>query len=206
MRLHHYTPAVPESYCVGVHNGHGFGSLFAKLFSKVAAKTIAKTAAKAVGRAATRVVKVAARKAAKEAPKLLKKAGKKVLEEGTKAAANFAQDKIQVLKKKAINSRIPADLTYSLANIAEEGVQKLQHTVPKTIGAIGNRKIDEYTKKLENVAGIANKKLSSKKIATPIKKRNIKRKVVNKGHPRHYKRSRYHELQQLNKILDDDYE
>ena len=191
MRLHHYTPAVPESYCVGVHNGHGFGSLFAKLFSKVAAKTVAKTAAKAVAR----VTKVAARKLAKEAPKLLKKAGKVALEEGTKAAADFAQDKIQVLKKKAINSQIPAGLTHSLANIAEEGVQKLQHTVPKTIGAIGNRKIDEYTKKAENAAGIADKKLSSKKIAAPIKKRNIKRKVDNKGPPRHYKRSRYHELQ-----------
>ena len=200
MRLHHYTPAVPESYCVGVHNGHGFGSLFAKLFSKVAAKTVAKTAAKAVAR----VSKVAARKLAKEAPKLLKKAGKVALEEGTKAAANFAQDKIQVLKKKAINSQIPASLTHSLANIAEEGVQKLQHTVPKTIGAIGNRKIDEYTKKLENAAGIADKKLSSKKIATTIKKRNIKRKAVNKGPPRHLKRYRYHEIQQLNKILDDD--
>ena len=202
MRLHHYTPAVPESYCVGVHNGHGFGSLFAKLFSKVAAKTVAKTAAKTIAR----VSKVAARKLAKEAPKLLKKAGKVALEEGTKAAANFAQDKIQVLKKKAINSRIPAGLTHSLANIAEEGVQKLQHTVPKTIGAIGNRKIDEYTKKLENAAGIADKKLSSKKIAATIKKRNIKRKVSNKdiGPPRHHKRSRYHELQKLNKILNDD--
>ena len=200
MRLHHYTPAVPESYCVGVHNGHGFGSLFAKLFSKVAAKTVAKTAAKAVAR----VSKVAARKLAKEAPKLLKKAGKVALEEGTKAAADFAQDKIQVLKKKAINSQIPAGLTHSLANIAEEGVQKLQHTVPKTIGAIGNRKIDEYTKKAKNAAGIADKKLSSKKIATTIKKRNIKRKAVNKGPPRRYKRSRYHEIQQLNKILDDD--
>ncbi len=204
MRLHHYTPAVPESYCVGVHNGHGFGSLFAKLFSKVAAKTVAKTAAKAVGKAATRGLKVVARKAVKEAPKLLKKAGKVALEEGTKAAANFAQDKIQVLKKKAINSQIPAGLTHSLANIAEEGVQKLQHTVPKKIGAIGDRKIDEYTKKFENAAGITDKKLSSKKIAATIKKRNIKRKADNKGPPRHHKRFRYHELQKLNKILNDD--
>ena len=200
MRLHHYTPAVPESYCVGVHNGHGFGSLFAKLFSKVAAKTVAKTAAKTIAR----VSKVAARKLAKEAPKLLKKAGKVALEEGTKAAADFAQDKIQVLKKKAINSQIPAGLTHSLANIAEEGVQKLQHTVPKKIGAISDRKIDEYTKKFENAAGISHRKLSSKKIAATIKKRNIKRKAVNKGPPRHHKRSRYHEIQQLNKILNDD--
>ena len=35
-----------ESYCVGIHNGHGLGSVFARLFSKIAAKTAAKAAAR----------------------------------------------------------------------------------------------------------------------------------------------------------------
>ena len=59
MKLFYYTTAVPNSNCVGVHNGHGFGSLFAKLFSKVAAKTAAKAAANVaskVGRKALKIV------------------------------------------------------------------------------------------------------------------------------------------------------
>ena len=84
MRLHHYAPAVPNSYCVGVHNGHGFGSLFAKLFSKVAAKTVAKTAAKAALRVVKTVGKKAVTKTLKEAPKILKKVGKIALDEGSK--------------------------------------------------------------------------------------------------------------------------
>ena len=190
MRLHHYTPVVPRSYCVGVHNGHGFGSLFAKLFSKVAAKTVAKTAAKAVARVAKSAGKRALKEVTKQAPKLLKKAGKAALEEGTKAAANFAQDKIQVWKKKGLNSPLPPAVTHFVADRAEEGLRKLKHTVTKTIGAIGDRKIDEYTKKLEKIAGIETK-------------RNLKRKSNNKLKNPSQKRKRIHELQQLNKILED---
>ena len=190
MRLHHYTPIVPRSYCVGVHNGHGFGSLFAKLFSKVAAKTVAKTAAKAVARVAKSAGKRALKEVTKQAPKLLKKAGKAVLEEGTKAAANFAQDKIQVWKKKGLNSTLPPAVTHFVADRAEEGLRKLKHTVPKTIGAIGDTLIHDYTKKLEKVAGIETK-------------RNLKRKSNNKLKNPSQKRKRIHELQQLNKILED---
>ncbi len=184
MRLHHYTPIVPRSYCVGVHNGHGFGSLFAKLFSKVAAKTVAKTAAKAVARVAKNAGRKALKEVTKQAPNLLKKAGKVALEEGTKAAANFAQDKIQVLKKKGLNSTLPPAITHFVADTAEEGLRKLKHTVPKTIGVIG-----EYTKKLEKVAGIETK-------------RNLKRKSNNKLKNLSQKRKRIQELQHLNKILE----
>ena len=190
MRLHHYTPIVPRSYCVGVHNGHGFGSLFAKLFSKVAAKTVAKTAAKAVARVAKNAGRKALKEVTKQAPKLLKKAGKVALEEGTKAAANFAQDKIQVLKKKGLNSTLPPAITHFVADTAEEGLRKLKHTVPKTIGVIGDRKIDEYTKKLEKVAGIETK-------------RNLKRKSNNKLKNLSQKRKRIQELNNLNKILEE---
>ena len=190
MRLHHYTPIVPRSYCVGVHNGHGFGSLFAKLFSKVAAKTVAKTAAKAVARVAKSAGKRALKEVTKQAPKLLKKAGKAALEEGTKAAANFAQDKIQAMKKKGLNSTLPPAVTHFVADRAEEGLRKLKHTVPKTIGAIGDTLIHDYTKKLEKVAGIETK-------------RNLKRKSNNKLKNPSQKRKRIHELQQLNKILED---
>ena len=126
MRLHHYTPAVPHSYCVGVHNGYGFDRFFARLFSKVAAKTAAKTAARAALRIAKSAGKKALKEVTKQGTKVVKELGKTALEEGSKAAGDFLTQKIIQVKEKALNSGLPESLVHSTANAATGGVQKLQ--------------------------------------------------------------------------------
>ena len=194
MRLHHYAPAVPNSYCVGIHNGHGFGSLFAKLFSKVAAKTVAKTAAKA----ALRVAKSAGRKAAsqvvKEAPKILKKVAKVAVDEGTNYAGKYVEKKLGELEKKALNTKLPPSLVHSAADAAKGGVKGLQASVPKLLQPKVNSKIDEFKEKLEKTAGIEKKRETRRKAKKAVGKIN-RGKVVS--------RRRKEELMELNKLLHD---
>ena len=192
MRLHHYAPAVPNSYCVGVHNGHGFGSLFAKLFSKVAAKTVAKTAAKAALRVAKTVGRKAASQVVKEAPKILKDLGKTVIDESTKFAGKVAIEKVGELQKKALNSKLPPSLVHFAADAAKGGVKELQTSVPKLLQPKLNSKIDEVKEKFERAAGIEKKRETKRKVKKAAGKIN-RGKVVS--------RKRQLEVQQLNKII-----
>ena len=192
MRLHHYAPAVPNSYCVGVHNGHGFGSLFAKLFSKVAAKTVAKTAAKAALRVAKTVGRKAASQVVKEAPKILKKVGKTVIDEGTNYAGKYVEQKLGELEKKALNTKLPPSLVHSVADAAKGGVKELQTSVPKLLQPKLNSKIDEVKENFERAAGIEKKRETKRKVKKAAGKIN-RGKVVS--------RKRQLEVQHLNKII-----
>ena len=196
MRLHHYAPAVPNSYCVGVHNGHGFGSLFAKLFSKVAAKTVAKTAAKAALRVAKSVGKKALKEVTKQAPKIIKKVGKTAFEEGTKAVGDYALQKLEEVEKKALNTKLPSSLVHSIADAAKGGVRGLQETAPKKLESKLNSKIDEVKEKIERASGIEKKRETRRKAKKAVGKIN-RGKVVS--------RKRKEELMELNKLLHDNY-
>ena len=173
MRLFHYTPTVPHSYCVGVHNGHGFGSLFARLFSKVAAKTVAKTAAKT----ALRVAKSAGRRALKEvtnqAPKILKEVGKTVLEEGSKIGGQYIKNKIDETAKKALNTPLPTSLVHSVTGAATRGIEKFERTVVPKLNTQLNSHIDRATEKIEKAAGIEKKR--KRKPHSIVKKNKPKR-------------------------------
>ena len=118
MRLHYYAPPVRQSYCVGIHNGHGFGSLFAKLFSKVAAKTAA--------RAAVSVAKSAGKKAvtfaAKQGAKLVKEAAKEGLKQAADIGTELATAKINSLAESAIKKNLPPEVVHSIRDIATRGV------------------------------------------------------------------------------------
>ena len=114
MRLHYYAPTV-RSYCVGLHNGHGFGSLFAKLFSKIAAST--------ASRAALRVAKTAGREAINSLNERGADIAKKAIVKGGEAASAFAARKIDAASKRAINAGLPKELVHSLSTAAQKGVQ-----------------------------------------------------------------------------------
>ena len=118
MRLHYYAPPVRQSYCVGIHNGHGFGSVFAKLFSKVAAKTAA--------RAAVSVAKSAGKKAvtfaAKQGAKLVKEAAKEGLKQAAEIGTELATAKINSLADSAIKKNLPPEVVHSIRDIATRGV------------------------------------------------------------------------------------
>ena len=133
MRLHYFTPAVPQCYCVGVHNGHGFGSLFAKLFSKVATKTAttaarvaAKSAAKAAAKAAVKVARTAGKKAVKvvttKGADLAKQVAKEALNTAAEVGGEFALQKINSAAE-AVSSKLPPELVHSIANVAKTGVK-----------------------------------------------------------------------------------
>ena len=168
MRLHYYTPAVPQSYCVGVHNGHGFGSLFAKLFSKVAVKAAAKTAAVAAKTAAKAAAKTALRvgtKAGKKALRQVVKTGAEVAKESltgavkdvTNAGTGYLLNRIGQAQEKGLNSKIPTPLVNKLATVARGGVQQLQDKVPK-LNSFIDTNVDKAREKIETAAGVDRKK------------------------------------------------
>ena len=129
MRLHYYAPPVRLSYCVGIHNGHGFGSVFAKLFSKAAAKTAA--------RAAVSVAKTAGKKAltvaAKQGAKLAKEGAKEGLKQAAEIGTELATAKINSLADSAIKKNLPPEIVHSIRDIATRGVGAAG-TAVKTVG------------------------------------------------------------------------
>ena len=161
MRLHYYTPAVPESYCVGIHNGHGFGSLFARLFSKVAAKTAAK--------AAVKVAKVAGRKALKvvttKGAAVAKKAAKQAYKEAAKGVKTYATEKIADWTEKGLKSKVPDSFVHSVSAAATRGVNAADKAVHKVdVNAL----IDKGAKHIlgvEPVAGVKRRKSTAPSVA-----------------------------------------
>ena len=118
MRLHYYTPAVSR-YCVGVHNGHGFGSIFARLFSKVAAKAAAKTALNVAKSAGKKALKVAAKRGAE----LAKEAAKEGLKQLTETGKELATEGIKTATEKALlNTKLPPAIVHSVHDLAQKGV------------------------------------------------------------------------------------
>lgn len=167
MKLFYYTTAVPNSYCVGVHNGHGFGSLFAKLFSKVAAKTAAKAAAKVASKVGRKALKIVTTKG----PDIAKKAAKEAIEKAAEAGGNFAVEKINSLTKKAIQkTNLPENIIHSVSDTLKQGVK----TAGSKATNAANLGVDTLVDK--GVAGIKRKgeKLTSeaKKLASRDKRWN----------------------------------
>ena len=176
MRLHYYAPAVPESYCVGIHNGHGLGSVFARLFSKIAAKTAAKAAARVARTAGQKALKVAVTKGAQigkqalkvakdQGAKAIKEYGKEAITRAGEAAADFALEKINSTSEKAISKGLPPKAIHSLRDTFERGVRSAQtdatnaalknanilvDKASRSAYKVGNRYID---KKVEQIAG-----------------------------------------------------
>ena len=176
MRLHYYAPAVSESYCVGIHNGHGLGSVFARLFSKIAAKTAAKAVARVAKVAGQKALKVAAAKGAQlgkkalnvaknQGVKVIKEYGKEALSKAGEAAAVFALEKINSASETAINKGLPPKAIHSIRDTFEKGVRSAQtdatnaalknanilvDKASRSAYKAGNRYID---KKVEKIAG-----------------------------------------------------
>ena len=137
MKLHYYAPAVSESYCVGIHNGHGLGSVFARLFSKIAAKTAAKAAARVAKAAGKKALKVAVTKGAQlgkkalnvaknQGVKVIKEYGKEAKTKAGKAASEYALEKINSTSEKAINKGLPPEAVHSIKDTLERGVKSAQ--------------------------------------------------------------------------------
>ena len=178
MRLHYYTPAVSR-YCVGVHNGHGFGSIFARLFSKVAAKAAAKTALNVAKSAGKKALKVAAKKgaelakeAAKEGLKQLTETGKELATEGIKAATN----------KALINTKLPPAIVHSVHNLAQKGVDS---AAKKVAGLDLDSTIDKGAQRLEGLGKVLiNKSLGKVEHSLQQKPEHSFLQVETKGNPR----------------------
>ena len=157
MRLHYYTPAVSR-YCVGVHNGHGFGSIFARLFSKVAAKAAAKTALSVAKTAGKKALKVAAKKGAE----LAKEAAKEGLKQLTETGTELATQGIKAATEKALHTKLPPAIVHSVQNVALKGVDTaakkvagldLDSAIDKGVGKVyglGNALIDKSLGKVEH--------------------------------------------------------
>ena len=147
MRLHYYAPPVHNSYCVGIHNGHGFGALFGKLFSKVASKTVAKaavSAAKSAGKKALTVV-------AKKGVQFAKEAAKEGLKQAAEIGTELATAKINSLADSAINKNLPPEIVQSIRDIATRGVGAAG-TAVQTLGTQKvHRLIDRGSAKAENL-------------------------------------------------------
>ena len=176
MKLHYYAPAVSQSYCVGIHNGHGLGSVFARLFSKIAAKNAAKAAARVAKAAGKKVLRVAVTKGAQlgkkalnvaknQGVKVIKEYGKEAISKAGEAAADYALEKINSTSEKAINKGLPSEAVHSIKGTLERGVKSAQANVTKaalknasilvdkassSVYKAGNRYID---KKAEKFAG-----------------------------------------------------
>ena len=187
MKLHYYAPAVSESYCVGIHNGHGLGSFFVRLFSKIAAKTAAKAVARVAKTAGQKVLKVAVNKGAQlgkkalnvaknQGVKAIKEYGKEAINKAGEAAADYALEKINSTSEKAINKGLPPETVHSIKDTLEKGVKSAQ--VDVTNAALkkanvlvdkasssaykaGNRYIDKKVEKLADQP--------SPSIPTPVK-------------------------------------
>ena len=176
MILHYYAPAVPESYCVGIHNGHGLGSVFARLFSKIAAKTAAKAAARVAKVAGQKALKVAATRGAQlgkkvlnvaknQGVKVIKEYGKEAISKAGEAAADYALEKINSTSEKAINKGLPPQAIHSIRDTLERGVKSAQTDVTNAALKKANILVDKAStsaykaankyidKKVENFSG-----------------------------------------------------
>ena len=176
MILHYYAPAVPESYCVGIHNGHGLGSVFARLFSKIAAKTAAKAAARVAKVAGQKALKVAATRGAQlgkkvlnvaknQGVKVIKEYGKEAINKAGEAAADYALEKINSTSEKAINKGLPPQAIHSIRDTLERGVKSAQTDVTNAALKKANILVDKAStsaykaankyidKKVENFSG-----------------------------------------------------
>ena len=157
MRLHYYTPAVSR-YCVGVHNGHGFGSIFARLFSKVAAKAAAKTALSVAKTAGKKALNIAAKKGAE----LAKEAAKEGLKQLTETGTELTTQGIKAATEKALHTKLPPAIVHSVQNVALKGVDTaakkvagldLDSAIDKGVGKVhglGNALIDKSLGKVEH--------------------------------------------------------
>jgi hypothetical protein len=203
MRLHYYAPPVRRSYCVGIHNGHGFGSVFAKLFSKVAAKTAAKAAVSAAKSAGKKALAVAAKKGVQ----LAKKAAKEGLKQAAEIGTELATSKINSLADSAINKNLPPEIVHSIRDIATRGVG----TAGTAVQTYGTQKvhglIDRGSAKAEHLGNRLIDRLpggvaSSPRTTTAVHKRKRKSQSQQQGVRLKKKKKRQQKSQSLASILD----
>ena len=152
MRLHYYTPAVPQSYCVGVHNGHGLGSLFARLFSKIAASTASKAALQVAKQAGREAMKVATTRGSE----LAKHAAKQAVVKAAEAGGEFASQKIKNMTERALKTSLPKELVHSIDAAAKEGVQAAVKKA-SVATSVANTLIDKGVTEVEKAVGIEKK-------------------------------------------------
>ena len=193
MKLQYYAPAVAESYCVGIHNGHGLGSVFARLFSKIAAKTAAKAAAKVTTAAGKKALKVVVNKGAQlgkkalnvaqnQGVKVIKKYGKKAISKAGKAASKYALEKINTASEKAINKGLPPEAVHSIKDTLERGVKSAQVDVTNAALKKANILVDKASSSAyktankyidKNVEKVTGQPLPSK-VSKPVRKKSQK--------------------------------
>ena len=178
MRLHYYTSSAPHPFYLGVHHGHGFGSIFARLFSKVAAKTAAKTAlsaAKVAGRKALKVV-------VKQGTRMAKEGVKSVINEAKKAGKELAVQGIDTLSQKAINKGIPADMVHNVSNVVRQGA----HTAVDRLSTAADRGVEHIAARLDPVSSSTKKRTLPFLTKSPIAKE--KRVVVSGSKIQHHRK------------------
>ena len=210
MRLKYYAPPVHNSYCVGIHNGHGFGSVFAKIFSKVAAKTAAKAAVSAAKSAGKKALAVAAKKGVQ----LAKQAAKEGLKQAAEIGTELATAKINSLADSAINKNLPPSVVHSIRDVATRGVgaagtavqslgtQKVHRLIDRGSARaenLGNRLIDRLP---GGVASPSNTIVGIPTTTTRKRKRKKPQQHQQRGKPKK-KRRRTKENQSLANILDE---
>ena len=170
MRLHYYTPAVSNSYCVGVHNGHGLGSLFAKLFSRIAAKSSSRPMLKAVQGIVGR--KELSRRV-NQVSGMAKRVAKDSIRSGAKLGAKAIGSKIRSLENAMINKGDTPDIVHNLSDVlvkgSREGINKLGISARKRAGIF----IDKASERVKRVGAIPKKRKrkSTSKFAQKLSKR-----------------------------------
>ena len=180
MRLHYYTSSAPHPFYLGVHHGHGFGSIFARLFSKVAAKTAAKTAlsaAKVAGRKALKVV-------VKQGTRMAKEGAKSLIDEAKKAGKELAVQGIDTLSQKAINKGIPADMVHNVSNVVRQGA----HTAVDRLSTAADRGVEHIATRLDPVSSNTTTKKRTLPFLTKSPIAKEKRVVVSGSKIQHHRK------------------
>lgn len=131
MRLFHYAPAVSNSYCVGIHNGHGIGSVFGKIFSRVAAKSAARAATAAAKRGAAKIVRaavpslrIALGKAIDQGKNLAREHGKELIQKGSRVLGEKASSLVDRASTVAESLGVPQRTTHLLSSHAKDAVNE----------------------------------------------------------------------------------
>ena len=171
MRLHYYTTAVPNSYCVGVHNGHGFGSLFARIFSKVAARTAARVVGRVAKTVGTKVLKTAVRRGVpllRKVKPLIKKSVEKGLEKGIEIGGEYVINKLERGADAVLKNHVPPETLQKAKATIREGVGRAQKKITDITERGVETLIDKSTAKinqLERKGGVKRKNPSKSPVA-----------------------------------------
>ena len=224
MRLFYYAPAVSSSYCVGIHNGHGIGSIFAKLFSKVAAKTAAKAAAKVVKSTGKKIITAATAKGAEigkqalavakdKGTTVVKNLGKKAVYKLGKKTGHFINQGIDKGKEAAIKLGVDPRVAQSQTDQLKRGVNSRVKVARNAVLRRGNQAVNELVgANLEEARGkkAINSTSSNRPTSNnqPPDRVKLKRKLSTRGRPTP-KKPKVNEkprvtIESINRSIDED--